>query len=195
MPLYYFHIRSLDEELRDPDGIELRSAEVVSARALAVARFELSQQMLTGKLSLDQRLDVEDGKGKLVHSLTFVEAFQAVLPLKHALIIQPDALVSLMIEDTLKDMGYTSFDYAATAKQAVAAAVRRCPNLIVADTALADGCGIETVRHICSAKDIPTVLVTEYSLEAAQRAPTTPVLQKPFRDADLSRGVLMALAA
>lgn len=151
--------------------------------------------MLTGKLSLDQRVDVEDENGKLVHSLTFVEAFHAVPPLKHALIIQPDALVSLMIEDTLSDMGYTSFDYAATCSEAVAAAVRRCPNLIVADAALADGCGIETVRHICSLKAIPTVLVTDYSLEAAQRAPTMPVVQKPFRDADLCRGVLTALAA
>lgn len=195
MPRYFFHCLCGDERLADADGTELRDGGAFYDVALRIARFEMSQELLTGSLTLGQRLEVEDECGNIVLDLPFSEAFQNVPPPRHVLVVHADALVSLMIEDALRAMGYTSFEYAGTASEAAAAAVRRCPDLIVAAVELVDGCGIEMVRRICSVKAIPTLLIAEYSVEAARRAPDIPLVRMPFSLADLNRGVLKALAA
>ena len=48
----------------------------------------------------------------------------------HALIIEDECLIAMAIEDALRDCGFTSFDVAVSADEAVAAAARKCPDLI-----------------------------------------------------------------
>src|SRR4051812_11847245 len=73
----------------------------------------------------------------------------------HVLIIEDEPLIAMSIEDALRHCGATSFALAISLDAAVAAAKRRCPDLITADVQLAPGCGIDAVAAICATKVIP----------------------------------------
>lgn len=78
----------------------------------------------------------------------------------HALIIEDQPIIAMMIEDELKDLGFGSFEVASTEADAIAAAERRCPDLITADGTLDDGSGVAAILHICRDKFIPVVFIT-----------------------------------
>jgi DNA-binding response OmpR family regulator len=65
----------------------------------------------------------------------------------HALIIEDESMIALAIEDALRACGFTSFDIAVSAEEAVAAGRRTCPDLITADVELRPGCRI-TARSV-----------------------------------------------
>jgi CheY-like chemotaxis protein len=113
----------------------------------------------------------------------------------HALIIEQDAFIILMIEDVLRTLGYSSFAFAASPDEAVAAARRRCPDLITADVRLGAGSGVEAVRRICSARPIPVVFVTATPWEVRAADSGAVVVAKPFREEMLKAGVTRATAA
>lgn len=98
----------------------------------------------------------------------------------HALIIEDESLIAMAIEDALRDCGFTSFDFAASADQAVAAAARKCPDLITADVELRPGCGITAVQSICSELPIPTLFITGSPGQVRVRMPGHTLVEKPF---------------
>ena len=97
----------------------------------------------------------------------------------HALIIEQDAWVVLMIEDALADAGYISFDVAGSGADAMALAEKRCPDLITSDVRLGACSSIDTVRSICTKRCIP-VVVTASGWEVRQTNRDLAVVQKPF---------------
>lgn len=104
----------------------------------------------------------------------------------HALIIEDESLIAMAIEDALRVCGFTSFDVAVSAEEAVAAAAGRCPDLITADVELRPGCGITTVQSICSDQPIPVLFITGRPDEVRIRMPGQALVEKPF-----SAGYLM----
>ncbi len=78
MPRYFFHLRDDVERLLDPQGKEIASPGGVAEAALREARAILSHEVLSGTVNLDQRIEVEDGAGNLVHTLQFEEAVTIV---------------------------------------------------------------------------------------------------------------------
>jgi CheY-like chemotaxis protein len=112
----------------------------------------------------------------------------------HALIIEQDAWVVLMIEDALMEVGYTSFDIAASNEEAIGMAAKRCPDLITSDVRLGASCGIETVRTICSDREIPVVFITGTGWEVRRRSEELAVVQKPFRADDLQAAIAKAIS-
>lgn len=111
----------------------------------------------------------------------------------HALIIEDESLIALAIEDALCDCGFTSFDFAVSTEAAVAAAIRRCPNLITADVKLAPGCGIDAVQSICSERSIPVLFITGSPAEVRMRMPRHTLIQKPFSAYDVMAGIKACL--
>ena len=101
----------------------------------------------------------------------------------HALIIEDEILIAMAIEDALRGCGFTSFDVAVSAEEAVAAAARNCPDLITADVELRPGCGITAVQSICSEQPIPVLFITGRPGEVRVRMPGHAFVEKPF-DAD-----------
>ena len=112
----------------------------------------------------------------------------------HALIIEQDMWVILMIEDVLRDIGYTSFAFASSQEEATAAAKVRCPDLITSDIRLGAGTGIDAVRQICSTKTIPVVFVTSTPWEVREIDSAAIIVPKPFGQNMLKRGVTRATA-
>ncbi|MFN7026821.1 MAG: response regulator [Pseudorhizobium sp.] len=103
----------------------------------------------------------------------------------HALIIEDEVLIALLIQECLRQCGFTSFDFAISKEDAVRFAQGRCPDLITADVELNPGSGIEAVDEICSGPTIPVVFVTGSPWEVAQRKPDHLLLLKPFEHRDL----------
>lgn len=98
----------------------------------------------------------------------------------HALVIEDDAIIAMLIEDELRDLGFTSVDTAATEEEAIAAVARRCPDLVTSDGALLGGNGVSTVKQIRSHFAVPVLFITADSESARRHMPKTPILEKPF---------------
>ena len=98
----------------------------------------------------------------------------------HALIIEDESLIAMAIEDALRGCGFTSFDVAVSADEAVASAARKCPDLITADVELRPGCGITTVQSLCSEQPIPVLFITGSPGEVRIRMPGHALVEKPF---------------
>lgn len=74
MSLYFFHLCDGRDTLIDPDGRELGEPNQVADAAMKEARAMISQDALSGRIMLDQYIEVRDDSGKLIHSLSFRDA-------------------------------------------------------------------------------------------------------------------------
>lgn len=74
------------------------------------------------------------------------ESYEAAMC--HVLIIEDNLIAALDIREVLREAGATSFAYAGSEDEAVAAAKVDPPDLITADVSLAGGSGPEAVRRI-----------------------------------------------
>jgi CheY-like chemotaxis protein len=113
--------------------------------------------------------------------------------MKHALIIEDSEIISLMIEDELAELGFTSSARAASQSQAIQLAEDMCPDLITADDRLSDGSGIAAVRHICRHEAFPVLFITGDPKHIKDAIPDAVILEKPYTHADLAHPVRLAL--
>lgn len=114
--------------------------------------------------------------------------------MSHALIIEDELLIAFAVEDALSQLGYATFAIATSMAQAIEAAERQCPDLIVADHHITDGTGTEAVQSICSEKQIPVVFVTGSEAEVRAQLPDALIVAKPFTLSQLHENVSAALA-
>ena len=99
----------------------------------------------------------------------------------HVLIIEDEALVAMLIEDTLQDAGATSFDFATTEDEAMTLARAHPPAFITADVTLRIGQGPRAVDRIrLEHGPVAAVVISGYMHPRAPDAPPCPVLVKPF---------------
>ena len=73
MAVYYFHLCDGNDVLLDSEGRELE-AEDVPAAAMAEARAMVAADAMSGHIFLNQKIEVRDGTGKVVHHLSFDDA-------------------------------------------------------------------------------------------------------------------------
>jgi DNA-binding response OmpR family regulator len=112
----------------------------------------------------------------------------------HALIIEDESLIAFSIEEALRDCGFTSFDVAVSAEEAIEAAACRCPDLITADVELRPGCGIGAVQSICSELPIPVLFITGRPIEVRSRMPQHALIEKPFNPDHIMAAIKLALS-
>jgi DNA-binding response OmpR family regulator len=113
----------------------------------------------------------------------------------HALIIEDEPLIAMLIEDHLRASGYTSVAFAGTEAEALAAARCRCPDLITADMRLPQGCGIAAVEAICGGRPIPVIFITATAWEVRHRLRDAVIVAKPFGSAHLNAAIAAATGA
>ena len=111
----------------------------------------------------------------------------------HALIIEDESLIAMAIEDALRDCGFTSFDFAVSAEQAVKAASNTCPDLITADVELSPGSGITAVQSICSEQPIPILFITGTPGQVRIRMPGHALVEKPFEAGHIMEAIKIAM--
>jgi DNA-binding response OmpR family regulator len=111
----------------------------------------------------------------------------------HALIIEDDWLVAFSVQDALSKLGYSTFEIVDSMREAVEAAHRACPDLVVADHQITDGTGTDAVLAICSDKPIPVVWVTASGPEVRKRVPDALIVDKPFNVPGLHAAIRVAV--
>lgn len=112
----------------------------------------------------------------------------------HALIIEDQFVLAILIEDELRELGYTTVVTVDTESAAVASATTHCPDLIVADERLADGSGIAAIRVICAERHVPFVFVTSYVEEVRRHLPDAVAVPKPFSAPVLREAISRTIA-
>jgi DNA-binding response OmpR family regulator len=111
-----------------------------------------------------------------------------------ALIIEPQIFTSFMIEDALRDAGFTSIALATTEEEAVACAEAEPPDLVTAAVELDRGSGIRAVERIRSRLEVPVLFITQHIRQVRARDPMVPVVKKPFAAAHLPPAIKAARA-
>lgn len=109
--------------------------------------------------------------------------------MSHALIIEDELFLALEMEGALGTLGYPSCEVATSMQQAIAAAQRRCPDLIIADQTIVGGSGIDAISAICAEIAIPVVFVTGSGEEVREQLPEALVVDKPFDMARLKAAI------
>lgn len=77
VPHYRLHLRDGVDELLDPDGVYI-SADAVPGFALRAARDCIAGDVMNGRIEFKYRIDVEDDRGTVVHSIAFIDAIEII---------------------------------------------------------------------------------------------------------------------
>jgi DNA-binding response OmpR family regulator len=103
------------------------------------------------------------------------------------LLVEDEALVSMMIQETLAEFGFDVLGPVATVSEALAAAREPCIDAAVLDINLGDDL-VYTVAEILARRGVPFVFVTGYDSDSVDaRFSGIPVLQKPIERESLQR--------
>lgn len=112
------------------------------------------------------------------------------------LVIEDEALIALDLQDLTEELGHRVTGIARTRDEAVSAAARRPPGLVLADIHLADdSSGIDAVRDILAQIDAPVIFVTAFPerLLTGERAEPAYLMTKPFDRLALKATISQAL--
>lgn len=109
------------------------------------------------------------------------------------LVVDDDALIGELLAEMRIGMGYEICAIEETEAGTVAAALRYRPDLLLVDVRLGNGSGVAAVEEIHRTWPIPHVFMSADTPTVQALKPVAAVLQKPFREVDLSRAVDRAL--
>lgn len=112
------------------------------------------------------------------------------------LIIEDEPVIATDIEALARELGHDVVGIAATHAEAIEAAGRRRPGLVLADIQLADGSsGVDAVREILSRFDVPVIFITAFPerLLTGERPEPTFLITKPFQPETVKAAIGQAL--
>jgi DNA-binding response OmpR family regulator len=111
------------------------------------------------------------------------------------LVIEDNAMIGMHLAEMLEEMGHGVCAIEATQAAAVTAALRYRPDLMIVDVRLGDGSGVSAVEEIFRTGSVPHLFVSGDISAVKALRPGAVVIQKPFREADLTRAIQGALGA
>jgi DNA-directed RNA polymerase specialized sigma24 family protein/CheY-like chemotaxis protein len=112
------------------------------------------------------------------------------------LIIEDEPVIAADIEALVRELGHNVSDVVATRQEAVDAARRAAPGLVLADIQLADGSsGVDAVKDILSEHDAPVIFITAFPerLLTGERPEPTFLITKPFSPETVKAAIGQAL--
>jgi CheY-like chemotaxis protein len=122
-----------------------------------------------------------------------MEAWAPGLMGRRILVVEDESMVSMLIEDTLVDMGCVVVALAARFADGLAKAQTLAFDVAILDVNLAGerSFGIADALRV---RKLPFVFATGYAMTSIPEAlRNAPILQKPFSPAELERALLAAL--
>lgn len=98
------------------------------------------------------------------------------------LIAEDEGIVSLMLEDVIREMGASAVDVFGEVAEALGAAATRHYDLAILDVMLRDG-AVTPLADLLDSKGVPFLFSTAIGSEALEpRHRSRPILAKPFED-------------
>ena len=110
------------------------------------------------------------------------------------LVVEDDVMIGGLLAETLEDLGHVVCAVETNAANAVAAAARHHPDLMIVDVGLGEASGVAAVREILQSGFVPHVFATGDALRHLSLGPDAVLIQKPFRAPDIVRAIERALA-
>jgi CheY-like chemotaxis protein/DNA-directed RNA polymerase specialized sigma24 family protein len=164
--------------VRTRSGVERRLGDLTPARrqALLLTAMEGFNVSDTARILEVGEDDVKQMVAQAVREISDQ-------PSTKVLIIEDEPIISLDLQSIVREMGHTVAAIATTRDEAVRAARKTEPGLVLADIKLADGSsGIDAVRQILSEVQVPIVFITAYPerLLTGERPEPTFLVTKPF---------------
>ncbi len=101
-------------------------------------------------------------------------------------------MIGMLLAETLEDLGHTVCAIETKAANAVAAAARHRPNLMIVDV-LGEASDVAAVKEILRSGFVPHVFVTGDALRDLSLGPNAVLIQKPFRGPDIVKAIQQAL--
>lgn len=112
------------------------------------------------------------------------------------LIIEDEPIISMDLSNIVEEMGHTVANVVRTRREAVEAAAKSAPGLILADIQLADNSsGIDAVKDILADMSVPVIFITAYPerLLTGERPEPTFLVTKPFATESVKATIAQAL--
>jgi DNA-binding response OmpR family regulator len=109
------------------------------------------------------------------------------------LLIEDETMIATLLAEVLESMGHDVCGIEATELGAVAGAILYRPDLMIVDARLGDDSGLFAVAEIIRRGFIPHVFVSGDAARVRALRPDAVVLQKPFREAELTRAMKLAM--
>jgi DNA-binding response OmpR family regulator len=109
--------------------------------------------------------------------------------------VEDDAIIGMLLADMLAEMGHSVCAIEATEADAVAAAHRYRPDLMIVDAWLGNGSGVSAVEEIHRTESISHIFISGDASGVAGLRPDAVVVQKPFGEWDLAQAIQRALTA
>lgn len=102
-------------------------------------------------------------------------------------------MIALFLRDLLTSMGHVVCEIVETEAEAITAAKRHNPDLMIVDANLREGTGVAAVEQITRSAALPHIFVTGdlYGLVGLQSGAV--VVQKPFMQHELVRAIATAI--
>jgi CheY-like chemotaxis protein len=111
------------------------------------------------------------------------------------LVVEDDAVIGMMLAEMLEELGHDVCSIEATEADAVTAADRCRPDLMIVDVRLGEGNGVSAVTEILRAGPVPHLFVSGDISRLQELRPGAVAIQKPYRESDLIRAIQLALDA
>ena len=115
--------------------------------------------------------------------------------MSHALIIDDNMVVSRAIQSRLAAFGFGSFDHTWTEQQALEAAARRRPDLIIVGHHVTGGSPLEVARAVAWKSDAPMLTVTTDRFVFERAVPQGAAIDGPYPLSELDAALSSAGAA
>ena len=189
------YIDDRDESASDADTREgavqssLSAATPVSRQALLLTTLEdFSDEEAAEIMDMDEA----DVRRLVQEAIDEIDRESAT----SVLIIEDEPLISMQLEDLVKNLGHDVCGTAATRTQAQEVVAEKRPGLVLADIQLADGSsGLDAVDDILALGDVPVIFITAYPerLLTGDRPEPTYLVTKPFKESTVRAAISQAL--
>lgn len=113
--------------------------------------------------------------------------------MSHALIIDENIVISRAIQHYLGPLGFDTFDLTWTEQQALEAARRHTPDIIVIGDDIETGSAISAARQISADASIPVLMVSGDAATVAKRLSQASSYEGPFYLNEIEQAVEAAL--
>lgn len=109
------------------------------------------------------------------------------------LVVEDDAIVGMLLAELLEVMGYDVCAIEVTEADAVAAAIRCRPDLMIVDVQLSNGSGISAVEEILRTGPVSYLFVSGDISSVQALRPGAVIIRKPYREPDLAQAIQRAI--
>jgi CheY-like chemotaxis protein len=121
------------------------------------------------------------------------DVWKAPMTSLRVIVVEDDVMIGVLLAEMLEEMGHSVCTVAVTEAEAVKAAARDKPDLMMVDVALGQGSGILAMDKILRSRFVMHFFMSGNVAKVRAQRPDAAVLEKPFQEKQLKCAIEQAL--